>query len=89
MALVKCRECQKEISSMTGSCPQCGAPTTSAIVGWVIIGVLIALFGAALLLGFMHGKSRERFGQFGRSQLMWVGVTSNNLCSTNPLVAAS
>jgi len=27
MALIKCRECSKEISSIAAACPNCGAPT--------------------------------------------------------------
>jgi hypothetical protein len=30
MALIKCRECQKEVSDSAISCPGCGAPIASA-----------------------------------------------------------
>lgn len=32
MALIKCRECGKEISSFANCCPNCGCPVTSDIV---------------------------------------------------------
>lgn len=31
MALIKCPECKKEVSSIAKSCPNCGAPIDTAI----------------------------------------------------------
>ena len=30
MALIKCKECRKEISDLAASCPHCGAPLKAA-----------------------------------------------------------
>jgi hypothetical protein len=45
MALIKCKECGREISSQSASCPGCGAPVKSPIgPGRKILGVLVILF---------------------------------------------
>ena len=31
MALIKCIECKKEISTLARSCPNCGAPNSSSV----------------------------------------------------------
>ena len=49
MALRKCKECGKEISSKAGACPNCGAPVKKAptqygcggCLGFLLIGVLL------------------------------------------------
>lgn len=48
MALVKCRECAKEISGGAVTCPQCGAkqPKRTKLSTWIIGGV--ALIGVAM-----------------------------------------
>lgn len=54
MALVRCRECQYEISTTAFSCPKCGAtvpkPKKPAIWPWVV-GVPIALFIGMMIYG--------------------------------------
>jgi hypothetical protein len=56
MALVKCKECQKEISSTASSCPQCGAPAKmqrSSLVRRAILTALLALFGSIAVMSFI------------------------------------
>ena len=51
MALIKCAECGKEVSTAADACPNCGAPRkrlragTSpwTIIGWVIVGFMCLL----------------------------------------------
>ncbi len=49
MALINCKECNKEISSEAASCPHCGykkgkdSQTLSWLIGWVLI-IVIALY---------------------------------------------
>ena len=47
MALIKCRECEREISSTATVCPGCGAPVkarTTFSKGWIVlIGILVLL----------------------------------------------
>lgn len=49
MALIKCSECGREVSSMASACPHCGAPI-SAINGCTVHfeRKKVAFFGAAL-----------------------------------------
>lgn len=52
MAIVKCRECRKDVSSEAANCPHCGAPVkkppktfgcgTAVVLVVVIVGVLVA-----------------------------------------------
>ena len=58
MALIKCKECGKEISDSVKSCPHCGyvykktkEMTTMKVVKIIII---VALVGIALLFGFTY-----------------------------------
>lgn len=50
MALIKCKECGKEISSQTDKCPHCGAnpklksETLATLAGIVIVGLIAVLF---------------------------------------------
>jgi hypothetical protein len=44
MALVKCKECNKEISSQAQKCPNCGASVPS------VLGTISSLLGAIALL---------------------------------------
>ena len=51
MALVKCRECGKEISSEAKACPNCGAKPVNklatgcgGIIGLLVLGIIIAAF---------------------------------------------
>lgn len=45
MALIKCRECGREISSKSATCPGCGAPVKSRRgAGRTLLGILALLF---------------------------------------------
>lgn len=64
MAMIKCKECGKEISSLAEKCPHCGAPTTGKTIeivkhsGSVIsgIGTLLIAAGICLFLLAMCAK---------------------------------
>lgn len=45
MALVKCKECKKEIAKSAKSCPHCGAatPRRTSPITWLVLGVIILL----------------------------------------------
>ncbi|MEO7208123.1 MAG: hypothetical protein ABI145_15390 [Steroidobacteraceae bacterium] len=58
MALVKCKECAKEISSEAEACPNCGRkkPKPTSGLTWVIAGI----FGFAIISTMMNsGKTDE------------------------------
>lgn len=44
MALIKCKECGKEVSSKAGKCPNCGNPISQEISGGKVLGIFLALF---------------------------------------------
>jgi len=49
MALVKCKECGKEISSQAESCPNCGRkkPKSTSTVTWIVLGIIVfGVYGA-------------------------------------------
>ena len=46
MSIVKCTECQAEVSTLAGACPQCGAIRTPG-VSWRRVLVMLAI-GLAL-----------------------------------------
>ncbi len=42
MAISKCKECGKEISSKATSCPHCGAKITkTSVVTWAVLGLIV------------------------------------------------
>ncbi len=50
MGLVKCKECQAEISKKAKQCPKCGTPAKkkTSIVTWLVL-VLIVLWGVGIM----------------------------------------
>ena len=60
MAMIKCKECEKEISTSATKCPHCGMPITKPltfIVG-LIMGVLLVLTLWLMVNAFIY----RRFG---------------------------
>ena len=56
MALIKCKECGKEISSAAAACPNCGKPvvkTTPAAKGCLSVIVVV---GVLALMGYCAGN---------------------------------
>lgn len=67
MALIKCNECQKEISDKAEACPNCGtpinqrritAPRPTVIVEqkkshgvWIVVGILIVIVLVIIIIG--------------------------------------
>ena len=66
MALVKCKECSKEISSQAKVCPNCGAKTEFAkmkskdnkLTVLVILGLIVILLG--LVFWFFNDEGTKR-----------------------------
>lgn len=70
MALIKCKECAKEISDKATTCPNCGAPTNSKVFNanidvntkinnkqaiYIIMGIIALIIG---LLLFFDGLDK-------------------------------
>lgn len=47
MALIKCKECSKEVSDGAGKCPHCGAkvPKPAGMLAWLIGGLVVISIG--------------------------------------------
>jgi hypothetical protein len=46
MSLIKCAECEKEISRQAKTCPNCGAPGRASQFGWGWLGLALIFFFA-------------------------------------------
>ena len=56
MAMIDCRECEKQISSRAKTCPHCGCPNEHPIQTHAFeIGVGVAIF--LLLLSYLYASS--------------------------------
>jgi hypothetical protein len=60
MALKKCKECGKKVSSKAGACPDCGAPVRKRGAGTLVAGCLIWLIGGIVLLAWLTGRGHEQ-----------------------------
>lgn len=62
MALKKCKECGKDISTKAESCPNCGAkqPKKTSLFTWLVL-----VFFTLLVYGVMHAPKTERSPQAG------------------------
>ena len=78
MALIKCPECSKEISSEAASCPSCGNPIKpqkqeSASIFGIVLKVIIALIiigiGAFVLFCVVPFASMNIFDQLDKSKI--------------------
>jgi hypothetical protein len=59
MALIKCKECGKEISSAATACPNCGKPiskTTPAATGCLVVIIVIVVLA---LIGQCSGSNKD------------------------------
>ena len=64
MALIKCKECGKEISSQAESCPNCGRkkPKPTSAVTWIVVTLLgMGIFSAVVNSG-KHDEQVEVVG---------------------------
>jgi len=73
MALVKCKDCDKEVSTEAKTCPHCGAPMPKEGMGWFATSVMIVggLVAAFLIFGAMQPETprsvaRERCDKIKR-----------------------
>lgn len=52
MAIIKCRECGKEISTQADKCPHCGAKRKKIKLWlWIPLGLVVAFFGFGAIVG--------------------------------------
>lgn len=54
MALIKCKECGKEISKSAKSCPHCGAPAEKAKGGFSLAKIMVVILGAAIIISIIN-----------------------------------
>jgi hypothetical protein len=54
MALIKCKECHKEISSSAVACPQCGAKVPHGGVAKLLLGLGIFMLISMLMVSLAH-----------------------------------
>jgi len=59
MALVKCKECGREIAKGAEGCPGCGAKVNSisppSMVLWILFGlIIIVLISVGYSIGWLH-----------------------------------
>lgn len=90
MAMIKCGECQKEISSTAENCPYCGARTARGgvvaaakviLVQWVIAVIIMLVGVIALLVNFSdymdlseHMEYYKYFSDDEKSTVIWFWV---------------
>lgn len=56
MALSKCKECKKEVSTKAPTCPHCGIKNPTTTAGQVVVGLLVVL---AIGYGVVHFASSD------------------------------
>ena len=61
MALVKCEECFKEMSTRADKCPNCGAPYKKVIgCSTIIIAAIIAILAFSTIVLILKSQSEKR-----------------------------
>ena len=60
MALKKCKECGKEVSTKAKECPGCGAPIKQSSAGAIGCLTLFILFVIAMIISKQSGSEREK-----------------------------
>jgi len=59
MALTKCSECKKEISTKASACPHCGAKVARTSIVTILFGGLLVLGGCSALMGYIANESEK------------------------------
>ena len=59
MALIKCKECGKDISDQATSCPNCGAKMKNTNYIRIIIGIVLIVIGLCLWVGGINISSNN------------------------------
>ena len=87
MALMECRECRGEVSSMAKACPHCGAPVSSSVQviektskHWKsmrLVSVAMFFAGVAACLSFQNTSGIIMIGSFliAGSMFLWLGTS--------------
>ena len=94
MALTKCKECGKEVSTRAKTCPNCGSPVKSRpLVGCLIIILSIAFIG--IITSLFYGNKSDKTHNSGPGtksspsiSLGEVGILSGS-SGTHTLVAVT
>jgi hypothetical protein len=60
MALIKCKECGKEVSSEAKKCPHCGKKLKTSSLGKGILYVFLILIGLIVLGAIISGTDKEQ-----------------------------
>ena len=75
MAIIKCYECEREVSDKAQSCPGCGAPINTdiqKIIIWIII-IVASIFAGRYLYDEYVTKAEQNMGGYdSRSTLYKV-----------------
>ena len=69
MALINCRECGKEISSLAKFCPNCGCPTVlkkgrGFAIASLVLGIISCVYSLSVL-GSAFSNTMEKFEVIG------------------------
>jgi len=82
MALIKCRECGKEISTEAAACPSCGAPPAvtakvqkkSSALGWIImLGITVGGMAMCSSGGNKSNKAEPAVAECAKDDLQCLG----------------
>lgn len=58
MALVKCKECKKEVSSKAKLCPHCGIKNPAVGAKETLVGLVVVVVGVVMLAQCMGGSNK-------------------------------
>jgi len=80
MALIKCKECNKEVSSTAGDCPACGAKVVApgSVIAVVVAAALCAWFLYPTLLEGLAGTEVHAVEYVVEGTARTAGVTYHN-----------
>ena len=79
MALIKCKDCEKEISESAAACPSCGAPIERKVredeeqcpfCSTILPGAAMVCTGCKAQKGYTYNRGNV----YGKGQTIWFGV---------------
>ena len=88
MALIKCKECGKDISDQATTCPNCGAKTDIAIHKKknIVLTLIAILFIAIILTSIYFVKSNDPLYKYGHKAINLLNDYKNYKIETIDLV---
>lgn len=88
MALVACKECQKDVSTKAAKCPNCGV-RLKANPMWVVLWVVAGLLAAFFLFGALASRpSRDAAAAFQPEQAVYVSDSAFGCTTLSQLAVA-